>query len=237
LKLYEEIADWWPLFSAPEDYAAEAEFFRRLFEQSCQPAPPTMLELGSGGGNNAVHLRAHFEMTLVDLSAQMLLISRALNPGCEHIVGDMRTLRLGRVFDAVFVHDAIVYMTTEAHLCTAILTAYEHCRVGGVAIFVPDFVRETFVARTTHGGHDGAGRSVRYLEWTFDPDPNDSTYVTDYAIMMRDALGGVHVEHDRHVAGLFARSEWLRLLGEVGFNVRMVEDQWSRNVFVGVREH
>ncbi len=33
--------------------------------------------------------------------------SRELNPDCEHVLGDMRTLRLGRTFDAVFVHDAV----------------------------------------------------------------------------------------------------------------------------------
>ncbi|MEA2702730.1 MAG: hypothetical protein QOD63_675, partial [Actinomycetota bacterium] len=68
-----------------------------------------MLELGSGGGHNAVHLVADFAMTLVDLSDQMLDVSRRLNPGCEHVVGDMRTVRLGRSFDAVFVHDAVDY--------------------------------------------------------------------------------------------------------------------------------
>ena len=35
-------------------------------------------------------------MTLVDLSEEMLAVSRELNPECEHLQGDMRTLRLGR---------------------------------------------------------------------------------------------------------------------------------------------
>ena len=36
-------------------------------------------------------------------------------------------------FDAVFVHDAVVYMTTEADLALAIKTAFVHCRPGGIA--------------------------------------------------------------------------------------------------------
>ena len=51
-------------------------------------------------------------MTLVDLSAEMLEVSRQLNPECEHIQGDMRTIRLGRQYDAVLVHDAVDYVTT-----------------------------------------------------------------------------------------------------------------------------
>ena len=65
-----------------------------------------MLELGSGGGNNASHLKAHFQLTLVDLSPAMLAVSRALNPECEHLQGDMRTVRLGRRFDAPTDHIA-----------------------------------------------------------------------------------------------------------------------------------
>ena len=41
----------------------------------------------------------------------MLELSRTLNPDCEHLEGDMRTLRLGRTFDAVLIHDAVMYMT------------------------------------------------------------------------------------------------------------------------------
>jgi trans-aconitate methyltransferase len=71
-----------------------------------------VLELGSGGGNNASHMKRAFAMILVEPSDGMREISRRLNPECEHRSGDMRTVRLDRTFDAVFVHDAIMYMTT-----------------------------------------------------------------------------------------------------------------------------
>src|SRR5438094_3834433 len=167
-KLYAEFSSWFHLLSAPPDYAEEAEFARSLLGDS-----GTLLELGSGGGNNASHLKAHFKMTLVDLSPGMLDLSRKLNPECEHLLGDMKTLRLERTFDAVFIHDAIMYMTNEADLRLALETAFVHCRPGGAALFMPDVIRETFVSLTTHGGHDspaGDGRSIRYIEWTFDPD-------------------------------------------------------------------
>ena len=106
-----------------------------------------MLELGSGGGNNAFHLKKEFELTLVDLSADMLAVSKALNPECEHVQGDMRSVRLGRTFDAVFVHDAIEYMTTEDDLRQAVQTVYAHCRPGGVAVLVPDDIAENFEPR------------------------------------------------------------------------------------------
>ncbi|HYN88630.1 MAG TPA: class I SAM-dependent methyltransferase [Ardenticatenaceae bacterium] len=234
-KLYAELARWWPLMSAPEDYADEAATFQQAIVEAAERPPVTLLELGSGGGNNASHLKAHFRMTLVDRSAGMLGVSRALNPECEHIQGDMRDVRLGRVFDAVFVHDAVMYMSTEAELRAAMETAFVHCRPGGVALFVPDCVRETFVPTTEHGGHDGEGRGMRYLEWTVDADPSDSVYEVDYVYMLREADGSVRVEHDHHVEGLFAREVWLQLLGEVGFEVRVFTDGYGRDVFVAVR--
>ena len=122
-KLYRELAAWWPLLSALEDYAEEAEDYRRLILEGTDGEAREVLELGSGGGNNASHLKAHFRLTLVDRSPQMLEVSRRLNPECEHVEGDMRSVRLGRTFDAVFVHDAIAYMTTEDDLRGVFATA------------------------------------------------------------------------------------------------------------------
>jgi len=235
LKLYHDLAAWWPLLSAPADYKEEADCFRPLLFEACETPPRTLLELGSGGGNNASHLKAHFQMTLVDLSPGMLAVSRALNPECEHFEGDMRTVRLGRVFDAVFIHDAIMYMASEPDLRRAMETAFVHCRPGGVALFVPDHVRETFTPGTDHGGHDDDTRGLRYLEWTYDPDPTDTTYLVDFAYLLREADGTVRVEHDRHIDGLFGRDEWLQLLREVGFQPKIVSDPWRQDVFVAVK--
>src|SRR6476660_1486313 len=141
-RLYTDLAPWFHLLTAPAEYDEEAEFFRRAFLEAVDVPPHTLLELGSGGGNIASYFKRHFTLTLVDRSPQMLALSQRLNPECEHIPGDMRTVRLGRVFDAVFVHDAVVYLTTEEDLRQAMTTAFVHCRPGGVAIFAPDHLRE-----------------------------------------------------------------------------------------------
>src|SRR6202171_1379014 len=183
MKLYGELAEWYPVFSTPEELRQEAEQVARVLIESADPAPLSVLELGSGVGNNASHLKAHFAMTLVDLSPRMLAVSKALNPECEHVEGDIRSMRLGRTFDAVFVHDAICHMTTEADLRAVMETAFEHLRPGGVALFAPDFVRETFVEYTDHGGNDTDRGSVRFVQWTSDPDSSDTTYLVDFGIL------------------------------------------------------
>jgi SAM-dependent methyltransferase len=240
--LYGELAGWFHLLTAPEEYAEEAAFFTKLLREATEGDLQTVLELGSGGGNNASHMKVGFDMVLTDLSEGMLALSRTINPELEHIQGDMRTLHLGRTFDAVFVHDAVCYMLTEDDLGAAIATAAKHCRPGGGVVLAPDCVRETFRESTDHGGHDGVdGRGLRYLEWCYDPDPADTTYTTEFAILMREADGSVRVTHDRHVDGLFPRATWLRLMDECGLEswvtplVHSEVEPGMHEVFVGTK--
>ena len=238
--VYTDLASYWPLVSAPKEYAEEASFAAALL-RSAEPATSTVLELGSGGGNNAAHLKRQFAMTLVDLSPEMLAVSRRLNPECEHLQGDMRTLRLERQFDAVFVHDAIEYMTTEDELRQAVATVYAHCRPGGVAVLVPDHIAENYEPGTDHGGTDAVdGSGLRYLSWSTADDPTGTTVTTEFAFLVRSADGTVTVAHDTHVLGLFPRETWLRVLTEAGFDARSVaevtrESRLPREFFVGTR--
>jgi trans-aconitate methyltransferase len=179
-------AGWWSLLSPPEHYVHEASEYQQILDLASTSSLHTLLELGSGGGSNAFHLKKRYQMTLVDLSAEMLAVSQKLNPECEHVQGDMRTVRLGRQFDAVFIHDAICYMTSEEDLLKALVTACVHCQPGGVALFVPDDTRETFRSMTSHGGEDEETRGLRYLEWSWDPDTSDSTYVYYLAYVLRE---------------------------------------------------
>ena len=143
--MYGELAPWFHLLTPPEEYADEAAAVLGLLREHVNGPLEMLLELGSGGGNMASHLRRQMRLVLSDLAPQMLELSRTINPDSEHVVGDMRTLRLGRTFDSVLIHDAICYMTTEDDLRAAMATAFEHLRLGGVAVFQPDEVRESYV--------------------------------------------------------------------------------------------
>jgi len=239
-RMYTDLAAWWPLISPTVEYAEEATYLAALLHSAAIPVRE-VLELGSGGGHNAVHLRADFAMTLVDLSADMLAVSSRLNPECDHRLGDMRTVRLDREFDGVLVHDAADYLLDEDDVRGAAETAYAHCRPGGVAVFVPDVTAETPRPSTEHGGSDGPdGRGARFLSWTWDPDPDDTWTQTEYAVLLRSADGSVQVVHDTHRTGLFGRADWQRLLSGVGFEVAAVveqtsEDRIPRLLFVGRR--
>ena len=216
-RLYGDLAGWWQAISPPSEYAEEAALYVEMIRDAASRPVRNVLELGSGGGNNASHMKRHFGMTLVEPSDGMRGLSRRLNPECEHLPGDMRTVRVGRRFDAVFVHDAVMYMTTEGDLRAALATVAEHLAPGGAALVAPDATAETFSESTEHGGgEDAGGRRARYLEWTLPPAPGGTSFETHYAFLLQEPDGAVRVAHDVHRGGLFPRATWLRLFREVG---------------------
>src|SRR5258707_7596207 len=141
-RLYRDLADWWPLISPPREYAEEAAYLSAVLSSTAAVPVHEVLDLGSGGGHVAMHLKDRFTLTLVDISDDMLAVSRRLNPECRHLRGDMRTIRLAPTFDAVLVHDAIDYVTTQDDLARVIATAFYHCPPGRDGLVVPDYVNE-----------------------------------------------------------------------------------------------
>jgi SAM-dependent methyltransferase len=222
-RLYQDLAQWWPLLSPPQVWhEEETAIAAEVFGLASGPVKE-VLDLGSGSGNIARCMKSLFALTLVDLAEPMLALSRPDNPECEHVQGDMRDVRLGRTFDAVFLHDSVSYMMTEDDLAKAIETAYVHCRPGGVALFAPWYTTETFRGHTFTGGADGDdGRAARLMAWYWDPDPTDTWTQADFVYLLHDRDGEVKVVPELHRLALFSRATWLRLLTEAGFEPQVI---------------
>ena len=239
--MYGDLAPWFHLLTPPSDYVDDAALVMSQLRANVAGPLRTLLELGAGGGNTASHLSQALQLTLTDPSPDMLALSRTVNPDSEHIVGDMRTLRLGRTFDAVLIHDAICYMRTLADLRAAMLTAWEHLRPGGAASSCPTISGRPSGRRRPRrrgrcgdaGWQAGTGPSLPGMDHR--PGPTDTTYQVDYAIMLRDTDGSVRLHHDRHVEGLFPRQAWLDLMTEIGFEAHTVPGTGDADAFVGRR--
>lgn len=221
MRLYDELTSWYRLVDPPTDHEDEGTVYADALAGAVTGPATTLLELGAGAGHNALYMKRRFRCTLTDIAPKMLALSRELNPDCEHVAGDMRTLRLGRQFDAVFVHDSICYITTATELRQVAETAFVHTRPGGAALFAPDYVWERFRDTATLLSADEGTRSLRGLEWAWDPDPADTTYQVEYTFLLRDG-DTVSTETDRHIEGLFPRAEWAQILEAAGFLVSEV---------------
>ncbi len=177
------------------------------------------LDVGCGGGHNDSHLKQDFQVTGVDLSAGMLEHARRLNPEATYIQGDLRTVRLGRSFDAVIIADAIDYVLTEADLAAAFATALAHLRLGGVFCTYAEYTREHFMQNRNKCWTRSQGDlEITFLENAYDPDATDTTIEDTFIYLIRER-GRLRVETDRHVLGLFDLPTWQRLLAATGFKV------------------
>jgi SAM-dependent methyltransferase len=236
--LYGELTPWYHLLDPVEEHREEAEAFTAAFAGAVDGKLETLLELGAGAGNNGFYLKRRLQCTLTDLSPEMLELSRKQNPECEHVVGDMRTLRLDRQFDAVLAHDAITYMANEEDLRAAVRTAWIHTRPGGAALFAPDCYRETFEEGTETIVRSDGVRHLGCLESSWDPDPSDQTCRVDYAFLLREGTD-IRAVHEHYIEGLFEKELWEATLEGEGFRVSWIErpigDGEFDQVLLGVR--
>jgi SAM-dependent methyltransferase len=222
-RLYHDLSYLWPIVSPPEEYAEEAGQLREIILERLDPGRHSLLELGVGGGHLLSHLTPEFDATAVDISAEMLALSRGLNPGVEHHLGDMRSIRLPGKFDVVLVHDSIDYMLTEEDLRAAFETARAHLGPGGIFVAAPDWFQETFEGPSVlHWIRRNDNLEVTFIEYVANPNTNDTTIESIFFYVIKEG-GRLIVEQDRHRSGLFPRSTWFRLLGDAGFTPEEID--------------
>jgi SAM-dependent methyltransferase len=221
-RLYHDLAPYWPQLSAA--------LYLELLSLAADAPLGSLLELGCGSGHIASHLPDELDITLLDLSDEMLTLSRASNPGRTHVCADMRTVRLGRTFDAVLLHDAVMYMTSPEDLRAALATAAAHCRPGGAVLVVPDVIAETFA----EGAISGGGESAQLLEWHHSAGPH--SYRVDFALLLRDGER-VRCVHEQHELGLFCREAFWAGLMDAGMTPIEVElpDEVQGELFLACR--
>lgn len=219
-RMYSDLAWTWPVISPKEEYVDEAETFYRLLADNASIDMKEVLHLGCGGGHIDYTLKNHVGLTGVDLSASMLAVARELNPEVEYLLGDMRSIRLDRLFDGVFVADSIDYMLTEQDLSQVFETAYAHLKPGGIfctySESTPGHFEQNGIFASTHSR---PGLEITLIENTYDPDPLDTAYEMTYIYLIWRE-GRLTIETDHHLVGIFPPDTWLRLLEQTGFSVQ-----------------
>lgn len=228
-RLYNDLAWTWHIISKPEDYVEEGEDYIGKTRAHSQIDVREILNLGCGGGNLDWVLKRAFKITGVDISDSMLANARKINPENEYLQGDMRAVRLRRLFDAVVIHDAVNYMLTPADLKAAFETAFVHLKKGGVMITYAEAWKENFKQnRIRYQTEVKDSIQITFIENYYDPDPTDTTYEGTFIYLIRKD-GKLQIETDLHNLGVFPLNLWPKTLKEIGFEV--IETRFDHSEF------
>jgi SAM-dependent methyltransferase len=138
-----EYADHYDLLYLEKDYEAECDLLEKMFNRHGDGKVRTVLDLGCGTGGHTLPLfERGYQVTGVDRSPEMLAMAKHKlgrveqdNEKCTptFLQGDLRTLDLDQVFDAVLMMFAVLsYQQTNDDVLAALHTVRRHLRPGGL---------------------------------------------------------------------------------------------------------
>ena len=139
-KNFRHYAKYYDLINRDKPYALEASYVAARLRGVC-PGLSTVMELGSGTGRHGRFLaRQGFHVHGIEISREMVGLALGVGtpgPGSFHCsVGDIRSVRLGRQFDAVVaLFHVISYQIAQSDFTSALDTAARHLTTGGLFVF------------------------------------------------------------------------------------------------------
>mgnify|MGYP001072443757 CR=1 FL=1 len=214
--VFEAYARYYDLFYGDKDYRAEAAFVDGVL-RSHGAGDSAILEIGCGTGRHAAELvRLGHRVHGIDVSEAMLQRAAALGQnGVSLELGDARTYRAGRTFDAVVsLFHVMSYQVTNADLLAAFSTAAAHLETGGLFLFDcwygPAVLTERPEVRTRVVS-EGAVEITRVSTPRLDAERN--VCEVDFDVTVRDAAAGTeeHIAETHPMRYLFSPEVTLAL--------------------------
>lgn len=233
--LYGQHADLWPIVAPVESYRDEMrEWVELIREVLGRRDRLEVLDLGTGGGHHLYQLCRLWDGTVggvaTDISGPMLERVAHLVPEFETLTQDMTTLKLDRRFPLVTVHDSFCYLRERGQVASLFSRIAEHLEPGGLALVKVDALAGEFDGPYRYlTTFEETEREVTLTHYEWDPDPNDSELEVIY-LFLDQRSGKVETREERHLMGIFSRSELSELWSEAGLVGRWVElERWDED--------
>lgn len=234
MKIFGDYARYYNLLYADKPYEDECRFILKvLARHACQPA--SVLDLGCGTGSHLHVLAAQgISAQGVDMSETMLALAearrseKAANPAFS--LGDVRSVRLGRVFDAVTsLFHVMSYQRSEEDALALMRTAHGHLTPGGLFFFDfwhgPGVLADPPAIRQKKLENDEI-----IVERHSRPEHRSSDKEVDvhFDIRLTDKKNGqTSLLHETHAMRYWFAPELRRLAEETGFRLA-AEGGWMR---------
>ena len=240
--VFSDYARYYDLLYRDKDYAAEADYVTALIKKY-HPVTQSILELGSGTGIHANLLaKKGFTVHGIERSPEMLAGSQTLteNLAAEQgqltfSLGDIREIRLNKLFDAaIALFHVISYQTTNEDVTAAFETARHHLKTGGIFIFDvwygPAVLTDRPAVRIKRMADDQT-EVTRLAEPVLHP--NENRVDVYYHVFVRtNATHGVTELKETHAMRYFFKPEIERIAFHAGFQCLHAEE-WLSGKAIG----
>jgi len=217
-----------------KDFAADAVELHAII-QDANPNATTLLDIACGTGAHLVELRRWYKVEGFDQSRDMLAVARPRLVGVPLHMGDMRTLDLGKSFDAVMcLFSSIGYVTDPAEMQSTIQRLAAHVAPGGVLI-LDGWLRPEAWSDDYRGEPDIAhDDEVMVVRLAFSRREGHIT-VLDMHHLVRTNSGIEHFS-EAHRLALTPTADYVSAVESAGLTARVIPDYMpGRDRIVGTR--
>lgn len=210
---YKELAWTVPIITPPGSFSEVIENYCRVIKEHAAIPVQSVLHLASGAGTGDYTLKKHFQVSGVDISPEMIELASKLNPEVVYHLGDMRSIELGEVFDAVIIPDSIGYMLTVDDLQKTLHTVLRHLKPGGVLLLSVQ-TKENFRENNFVFSGSREGVRITVFENNYISAPENNYYEATMLYLIRNN-GELEIVTDRHTCGIFHLAVWRRLFADL----------------------
>jgi SAM-dependent methyltransferase len=220
--------------SGIKDYPAESAELHRIIQDAC-PTAHSLLDVACGTGAHLAELSRWYSVEGVDLTPAMLDEARKRLPGVPLHQADMRTLALGRAFDAVIcLFSSIGYITDPAELRSTVGRLAAHVAPGGVLILDGWIRPDEWSDRRLPEPDIARDDDVIVVRLAFTRREGNITDLEMHHLVQTEA--GVEYFSERHSLALTPTEDYVAAVEQAGLTAQVITDYMpARDRVVGTR--
>ena len=134
---FDQYSQYYDLLYIDKDYKTESAYVYHSLK-NLNPSVSSLLELGCGSGNHAMHLTQN-NLVITGIERSQMMVAEALNKNIQNfnpIIGDITHFELNETFDAVIsLFHVVSYLTDNEALISCFKSVHKHLNNNGLFLF------------------------------------------------------------------------------------------------------